>query len=127
MQIRQRIKNMSNGQRGIGMAETLVAVAILGTAVAAFTAALATGSLSVGAHETETIAQRLAQNQLEYIKNTPFDPGGTYPALDAPQGYTVTILAGPVADTDDDMQKITVTILHEGSDIFEAEGYKANR
>ena len=121
------LKNLHKGQRGIGLVETLVAVAILGTSVVAFVATLSTGSLAVSEHDQETIAQRLAQNQIEYTKNQVFDPAGLYTVLATPAGYTVTIATNPVAGADDDMQKITVTVLRDGSGVFEVSGYKVNR
>jgi len=68
------------GQRGIGLVETLVAVAVLGTAVVAFAVALSAGSIAVGDHDGEAVAQGLAQSQLEYTKSYAYSPGATtYP------------------------------------------------
>ena len=66
-QMLKRIKQILRGQRGISLVETLVAIAILGTAVVGFTAALSTGVISTSVHGQEVITQRLAQNQVESI------------------------------------------------------------
>ncbi|MFA5309620.1 MAG: type II secretion system protein [Dehalococcoidales bacterium] len=117
-----------NDQRGFGLAETLVAVAVLGTAVVAFVVSLSAGSLAVSEQDKETVAQTLAQTQMEYIKNYPFNPGAaTYPAVAAPAGYTITINVNPVSGTDTNIQKITVNILRSGTSIFLVSDYKVKR
>ena len=58
-----------HSQKGISLVETLIAVAILGTTIVAFVVSLSVGSLAVNALDKETIAQGLAQTQMEYIKN----------------------------------------------------------
>jgi len=125
--LRQLNKRVHN-QRGIGLVETLVAVAILGTAVVAFIVSLSTGSLTVSEQDKETVAQSLAQTQVEYTKNYAYNPAAaTYPTVAAPAGYAITVGVGPVAGTDSNMQKITVTILRDGSAIFLVSDYKVNR
>lgn len=118
---------MIQSQRGIGLAETPVAVAILGTSVVAFVVALATGSLTVSEHNRETTAQRLAQSQIEYTKNYAYNIVGVYPIIAAPAGYTVTVGASSVAGTDTNIQKITVNVLRDGSSLFQVSDYKVNR
>jgi len=115
-------------QRGLGLVETLVAVAILGTSVIAFIAALSTGSIAVGQHDEEVVAQSLAQAQLEYTKSYAYNAGAsTYPAIAAPEGYTISANVSPVPNTDDDIQKITATVLRDGESILIVEDYKVNR
>lgn len=117
-----------HSQRGIGMVETLVAVAILGTAVVAFIVALSAGSLTVGEQNKETIAQALAQTQMDYTKNENYDPNAvTYPLLSVPDTYSVLVevLGVPFADTD--IQKITVTVNKDGISVYAISDYKVNR
>ena len=123
----KRMKQNTNSQRGLGLVETLVAVAILGTAIVTFISALSTGAISVGDNEQETIAQRLAQNQIETVQSAAFDLSGIYPAIVAPAGYSLTVTADSVPNTDENIQKITVTVLRDGSNIFTVSGYKVNR
>jgi len=127
MAILKRLCKLHKSQSGIGLVETLAAVAILGTAVAAFVGALSTGSLSVSEHEQEVIAQRLAQNQLEYTKNLAFSPSGAYATIASPSGYTINMAVNAVDGADANLQKITVTVLRNGSSLFEVSGYKVNR
>ena len=118
-----------NSQKGIGLVETLVAVAILGTSVVAFVVALSAGSLTVSEHDKETIAQSLAQTQMEYTKSyLPYIPGAvTYPVLAVPATYSVAVgvLAVPGADTN--IQKITVSVLKDSVNIITISDYKVNR
>jgi type II secretory pathway pseudopilin PulG len=117
-----------NSQKGIGLVETLVAVAILGTAVVAFIVALSAGSLTVNEQNKETVAQGLAQTQMEYTKHEIYNPGAaTYPVLAVPDTYSVSVgvLAVPGANTN--IQKITVTVLKDGANIFSISDYKVKR
>jgi type II secretory pathway pseudopilin PulG len=128
MLTRKQIFTRIKSQRGLGLVETLVAVAILGTAVVAFVVSLSAGSLAVSEQDTETVAQTLAQTQMEYIKNYPFNPAAiTYPTVVAPGGYTINVGVSLVGGTDANIQKITVDILQSGASVFLVSGYKVNR
>ena len=123
-----RTKILIQGQRGLGLVESLVAVAILGTAVTAFIVALSAGSIAVREQEEQVVAQGLAQTQLEYVKSYSYDAEATaYPAIDTPEGYAISVEVSPVPDADADIQKITVTISREAEDILAVENYKVNR
>jgi type II secretory pathway pseudopilin PulG len=119
---------LKHGQKGLGLVETLMAVAVLGTAVVAFVSALSAGSIAVGEHDSETIAQGLAQSQTEYTKGYAYDPGAiTYPLVAAPDGYGISVGVSAVPGADADIQKITVTINHDGEEMIQVEDYKVNR
>ena len=123
-----RVKNQAQDQRGLGLVETLVAVAILGTSVVAFVVALSAGSIAVGEQDEEVMAQSLVQTQLEYTKSYPYDPEATtYPTVDTPEGYTISVGIASIPDTDADIQKITVTISRESENIMTVADYKVNR
>ena len=112
----------------MGLVETLVAVAVLGTSVVAFVVALSTGSIAVGAQAEEVAAQSLARSQLEYTKSCPFDPDAlTYPAVEAPEGYAVTVEVTSVPGGDDGIQKITVNVSRESRDILMVSQGNGNR
>ncbi len=129
--IKQRLArtiNRAQGQKGLGLVETLVAVAILGTSVVAFVAALSAGSIAVGEQDEEVVAQRLVRSQLEYTKSYSYDPNATtYPTIDVPAGYGLSVMTGSVPGTDTNIQKITVTISRDGQDILAVSDYKVNR
>jgi Tfp pilus assembly protein PilV len=123
----KRRKQITRRQKGISLVETLVAVAILGTAIITFISALSTGAISVGDNGQETIAQRLAQSQMESTKSLAFAPSGVYPTITVPAGYVLTVNATSVPNTDANIQKITVTVLLNGTSIFTVADYKVNR
>ena len=124
----QRTAKRFGEERGLGLVETLVAVAILGTSVVAFVVALSTGSIAVGKQGEEVVAQGLAQAQLEDTKSQAYDTeASTYPTIESPDGYTVSVVVSAVPNADADIQKITVDILHGGESIITVEDYKVNR
>ena len=115
-------------QRGLGLVETLVAVALLGTSVVAFAAGLSAGSIAVGEQDNAGVAQGLAQSQMEDTKSAAFSPGaGSYPTLAAPAGYSVSVGGSEGPGTDADLQKITVTVFRDGQSVLAVTGYKGNR
>jgi type II secretory pathway pseudopilin PulG len=123
-----RSRKMARYQRGLGLVETLVAVAILGTSVVAFVVGLSAGSIAVGEHDEAALTQSLAQSQLEYTKSYAFSPGAsTYPTIAPPAGYSIAVSVGAVPGTDINMQKITVTILRGSASTMTVEDYKVNR
>ena len=125
--IKQRLKRVQD-QRGLGLVETLVAVAILGTSVVAFVAALSAGSIAVGEQDEEVVTQSLARSQLEYTKSYTYDLGATtYPTIVVPTGYSLSVVVSSVPGTDTNMQKIIVTVSREGQAVLTVSDYKVNR
>jgi type II secretory pathway pseudopilin PulG len=123
-----RVKNRAHDQKGLGLVETLVALAILGTSVVAFVAALSAGSIAVGEQDEKVVAQSLAQTQLEYTKSYPYDSEATaYPTVDTPEGYIISVNVTSIPETDTDIQKITVTISRDSENILTVADYKVNR
>ena len=115
-------------QRGLGLAETLVAVAILGTTVVAFAASLSAGSIAVGAQDEEVVVQSLGCSQLEYTKSYTYVPGAaSYPTIEVPDDYTLAVDVSPVPGTDNNIQKITVTVSRENQALLTVSDYKVNR
>ena len=129
----RKVKGWVQDQRGVGLVESLVAVAILGITVVAFMMALSSGAVAVREGNQQVVAQSLARTQLEYIKNYPYESGvDTYPTdptMDMPGGYTifVNVYSIPEADDDTDIQKITVTISIGDENILTVEDYKVDR
>jgi len=138
MDIRKWLKNLAPAQseRGLGLVEAVISVAITGVSVIAFVTSLSTGSIAVQEQEEQVVAQRLAASQLEvvkaqgYIQTADYDPGNpasSYPVIDAPPGYSVSVSVTSIPDTDTEIQKITVTISHESENILTIADYKVNR
>ena len=115
-------------QAGIGLVETLVAIAILGTGVTAFVSDLSAGSLAVNIRGEATLAQGLAQTQMEVIKAAPYDKNGrAYPAVETPAGYSVGVAVDSSLSGDENLQKVTVTVGHDGNNVLTLEDFKAKR
>ena len=123
------LKSISlRNQKGISLVETIVAVAILGTAVIAFVVSLSVGSLATNELDKETIAQGLAQTQMEYVKNYLYNPEATtYPVLTPPATYSVTVNVSAVPGADANIQKIMVTVSKDGVILLTISDYKVNR
>jgi Tfp pilus assembly protein PilV len=122
------IINKIQQQKGLGLAETLVAVAILGTAVVAFIAALSAGSIAVGAQDEETVIQGLARSQLEYTKSYTYIPGDRrYPTIAVPEDYVLAVAVSTIPGTDANIQKITVTVSRDSQILLTVSDYKVNR
>lgn len=127
-------------ERGFSLAESLVAVALLGTVMLSLVGALSTGSLAVKATRETVVEQSLAQSQLAYTKSYPFDSGtATYPTVDIydatnnpnpvtlPGGYSISVAVTDTQDADSNIQKITATITLGGTTVMVAEDFKVNR
>ncbi|OGC95545.1 MAG: hypothetical protein A2W25_05430 [candidate division Zixibacteria bacterium RBG_16_53_22] len=115
-------------EKGIGLVESLAAVALLGTAVLTLTGALATGSLGVSENDEEVVVQSLARTQLEYTKSYAYDPGAsTYPTVAAPPGYAISVGVSAVPGANSNIQKITANISRDGNLILTIRDYKGNR
>jgi len=124
----KKIKIWIRDERGLGLVESLAAVAVLGVTVVAFVVALSTGSIAVREGDQEAVAQSLVRSQLEYIKNYPYDPAATtYPKVAELEGYDISVEVSPIPDTDTDIQQVTVTISRDGEEILTVEDYKVNR
>ena len=120
--------NLIRGEEGFSLVESLVAVAIMGTAVVTLVIALATGSIAISENDREVVVQSLARSQLEYTKGYTYDPDATtYPTVTAPAGYSVSVAVSSVPDADTDIQKITANISRDGTLIMTVEDYKVNR
>jgi type II secretory pathway pseudopilin PulG len=138
----RRIKVRFQEETGIGLVESLAAVAILGTAGVAFVLSLSTGAIAVRESDQETVAQSLARAQLEYTKNYPYHAAPTsYPyvytynqtynpnPITLPGGYAVSVVVSTISQAggNTSIQKITVTISRAGANILTIADYKVKR
>ena len=150
----RRTPGRSSG--GFTLIEVLVALALFGIIAITFLGGLTTASRAVLTGDIRTTAESLARTHMEYVKNqdlstapwdyelTAFHRSRTYndpederptwwdPSEDVPPllstehaAYTVEVEAQSLHD--DDIQKITVTVSHEGRVVFTLEGYKISR
>jgi len=116
-------------QKGFGLVESLIAVAILGSTVFMLLGSLSTGSLSVGILYEETISENIGRMQMEYTKSLAFHsaPYVYQPVTEIPDDYSVTATASSITGRDTNIQKITVEVYRNGERTHTLEGYKVNR
>lgn len=120
-------------QNGFTLVETLVSLAVLGTVAVVFLAGLVTINKAASIHDKQNTALSLAQNQMEYVKNSPY----TYDVLEYSQSplpddtkytnYSISITAEPLSSPDTGIQKITVSVEHSGKQLTILESYKTDR
>lgn len=116
------------GEAGVGLAEVLVAVAILGVTLVAFLAALSTGSAGVATTEERVTAQNLARSQLEYTKSLPYQSApASYATVTPPSGYSISTQAAAIAGADSAIQEITVTVSRGSKTLATVTDYKVDR
>jgi prepilin-type N-terminal cleavage/methylation domain-containing protein len=120
-------------ESGMTLLETVIALAILGTVAAAFLGGVATSSRGVYTADERATAESLARSQMEWAKNASYSYGATsYSVAPIPAdkdyiNYSANITAESLHDSDDGIQKITVTIMRSGESVFKLEGYKVDR
>ncbi|MGA9348541.1 MAG: hypothetical protein WBW48_07020 [Anaerolineae bacterium] len=135
-------------ERGVGLVEILVTMAIAAIAITAFLLALSMGSFGVNTVRERVAAENLARTQLEIIKSSAYITGAipisytSQYAIAPPPGYhigvdvsywyssTDTFTTTAACDCALDgcgMQCITVTIYHNAEPVFTVVDYKINR
>jgi type II secretory pathway pseudopilin PulG len=123
-----RCKKAWRSQSGIGLVEALVAIAILGMASVGFVSNLSAGSISVRTLNEAAIAQQLLTSQMETLKGAKYDvTGSSYPIINAPSGYSLTLDVNSKIYANTNLQKITATVWHNGALVEKLENYKVNR
>jgi type II secretory pathway pseudopilin PulG len=124
-------RRVASSERGVGLVETLIAVAILSLTLTVLLAAVSTGSLAVSRADERAVAENLARSQLEYTKSQTYIPlpGAVYAIVTPPAGYTVAVAAAaiPTPSTDAAIEKITVTVSRNGQSLLSVEDFKVNR
>jgi type II secretory pathway pseudopilin PulG len=121
------LKNFSQ-EAGIGLAETLVALGILGVTAVTFMTALSAGTISVSNAEQQTTGQELARTQIETIKAAAYDASGkSYTTIAAPDGYHLNIDTSSRIYDSDSIQRIIVEVTYHDQQVIKLESFKVNR
>ncbi len=125
----KKFKHLVSGQPGFGLVESLISVAILGTAAFMLISSLSTGMIAVGIYHEKVTAENIARTQMEYtispnqiftenVSSYPADP-----ALEMPSDYAINIGVEVVHDIEN-IQKIVVRVLRRGDQLYQLEGIK---
>lgn len=116
-------------ESGVGLVETLVAVAVLGLALTVLVVGVSTGSLGVATTEERVTAENLARSQLEYIKSLAYVPApGTYPTVTpSAADYSLSVETAAIPGAGNDIEKVTVTVERGAETLLVVEGFKVDR
>ena len=143
-------KALQGSSPGMTLVEVLVALALFAIIAIAFANGLGTASKAGFTADVRTNAESLARTEMEYVKTQDYSAGnwsyvvtylGSTCTPDGPSWcdpmhslsdehalYTVEVEAVPLDDEPGDpIQKIIVTVSHEGRVVITLEGYKINR
>ena len=115
-------------ERGFALVETLVAVAVLASALVVFLAGLSTDSLSTAESDRLSTAHEIARSQMELTKAAAYTAAPySYPTVTPPATYGVSASASTISGGDANIERITVTVTKDSVAVFSLEGLKANR
>jgi prepilin-type N-terminal cleavage/methylation domain-containing protein len=113
----------SRSEQGLTLVEVLVALAILAITGAGLFGALQLSSSVLATTDVRDTAKDLAELQIEYVKGLPY--ADSYAAALIPpgnEGYMATVSSTSLRDGN--LQKITVTVDHNGVQIISIDDYK---
>jgi type II secretory pathway pseudopilin PulG len=127
--IRNKVRRGIFHQAGFGLVESLVAVAIAGTAVVALLGSLSSGSMAVNIFYEKSTAENLAAAQMEYAKSQPYQATPvSYDTIESlPPGFTVTAEATAIGGRDSYIQKLTVKVYREGRQVYSLEDFRVDK
>jgi len=128
-QVNKIAKTFRSNSKGVGAIEAIIALGILGIVALAFLGGLHTALKAASTADERSVAQSLAQSQLEYVKSQDYinyDETGheNYDLITTPDNYDLSL---SVVQLDDELQKITVIAKHNYKEVFTLEDYKVKR
>jgi type II secretory pathway pseudopilin PulG len=122
----RRRKRTIKSQVGSTLIEVVIALALLGIIGGTFLSALMTSTNSRTISSEHTAGRIIAASQMDGILNQPYS--FAYDTIEIPAGYAGYTSAVGVDDMfDGNLQKITVTVMHNGKEVTKLESYKVIR
>ena len=117
-------------QRGSGLIETLVALAILGVIAVTFLSVISGTLMQSGKVSGYCTAESIARNQVEDIRSMQYSINNSYPlTVLEPSEYKTVVDITNISPVDypDTIQKIVVTVFRNEFKLFGIETFKVNR
>lgn len=113
-------------ERGAGLAEIVIACAILGVVLVGLTGALAAGLLGTDRSHQRTGGVNLARAQLEYAQAQTYTEAAAYALLSpVPLPYAIALTTTVLSPTV--LQRLTVSVSFDGRELYAASTLKSNR
>ncbi len=113
-------------ERGSGLAEIVIACAILGVVLVGLVGALSAGLLATDRSEQRTGGVNLARAQLEYVQAQTYTEEAAYALLSpVPAPYAVALTTTVLSPTV--LQRLTVSVSFDGRELYAASTLKSNR
>ncbi len=136
----RRISPVSRAQGGIGLLETLIAVAIIAVIGVVYIRAVDTNTRVTGQLDEQGVAKNLITVAIEGIRQAPWanDYDAIAAAIPTPNQYEITVTTDCTDDPTDDLsfadctggetwQRIYVTVSREGQSALRICTYRASR
>ena len=122
-------KMRNKSEKGFALVEILVAAALITiTGVGLLSGMIVSSKVLIGTNTQET-GKDLAVAEMEYVKSLSFNatsysfnPG----LIPAGSNYSVTVVNPPQSLQDGNLQKITVIVSRNGTQVIKIEDYKIN-
>ena len=123
---RRRSSWSARHSRGGLLLEAVIGVTLLTLIGAAVLGGLSTAHFSGARTEYQSTAENVARNQMEYALTLPYQPPPyNYPTVDPPAGYEVTAVAEEYVVADSNIEKVVVTVNHDGQQVLVLETLRA--
>ena len=123
----RRCRRFLRDLRGVVLLETVIAVTVLLTISASTLIAFSATQRARGAVERSATAENVVRNQMEYIFNQKYHSStAAYTSVTStPEGYSV-VANQEIVSGDSQLQKISVTVSHDGVTLFTVETLRFN-
>ena len=112
-------------ERGMGLVEVLVALALLGIIGAGFLGAAATTSSSRMTADEHASAKILAESTMDSVKKMPYASSYNVTVPSDYTGYSINLTVEDIRTND--IQLLSVTVERRGKNLFTLQDYKVTR